>query len=234
MTRHPLLLALGAAFVVLALAFAMPLWHMWRGQPGPAGADAQAQAQDLPWMVQALPEGRSQVFGLILGQDTMAQVQRRFDDLLQVALVARVDEVGALEALVEPMAAGHVSGRLVLAFEVPAGLLQAWRAQASGSEVMAGGARRFKLRPQDLAQAQAMPLVGISFLPSLKLSENDMLQRFGQPRQRQALDGDALQLVYAGRGLVATVSGSPSGQRSVLQYVTPRELQTRLLAPVRP
>lgn len=132
MSRHPSILALGAAMLVLAVAFALPPWHMVKGAP-PVAADP-GQSQDLPWQLQALAEGRSRVFGLVLGQDSLAQAEQRFADLPQVALVARVDEVGALEALVEPMAAGHVSGRLVLAFEVPAPTLRIWREQASGSE----------------------------------------------------------------------------------------------------
>lgn len=133
------MLALGAAMLVLAVAFALPLWHMVKGAP-PVAADP-GHSQDLPWQVQALPGGRSRVFGLILGQDSVAQAQQRFADLLQVALVARVarvDQVGALEALVEPLVAGHASGRPVLAFVVPADTQRTWREQVSGSQVMVG------------------------------------------------------------------------------------------------
>lgn len=96
---------------------------------------------------------------------------------------------------------------------------------------MDGGARRFKLQQHHRAQAQATPLVGLSFVPSLKLSQTDVLQRFGPPSQRQTLDAGAVQLAYADRGLVVTVA---EGRRSVLQYVAPRELQGRLLAAAKP
>lgn len=233
MFKHPWMVALGAGLLVLLVAMALPLWHMLQGpvrQAGlPASPEATAADQGLPWQVQPLADGRSRVFGLVLGQDTLAQAQARFGDVLQLALVARVDETGALEALVEPMSAGHVSGRLVLAFDVPPATLSQWRARATGSEVMAGGVRRFSLAAADRAAAAAMPLAGLSFVPSLRLTEDDMQHRFGTPSQRLVLGDGVLQLVYADRGLVASLA---PGRRSVLQYVAPRELGSRLLAPV--
>ena len=121
--KHPILLALLAGLLVLLVAFAMPLWQMVRGSGPVAGAPLSTnptstpaaatqglpwQVQGLPWQVQALPDGLAQVFGLVPGQDTLAQARARIGDGLQVALVARLGEVGVLEALADPFAAGFV------------------------------------------------------------------------------------------------------------------------------
>ena len=226
--RHPILLAVAAGLLVLVAAFAAPLWQLLKGA-GKAGAGAAVPAQGLPWQVQALPDGLSQVFGLVPGRDRLAQAQTRVGDGLQVALIARLGEVGTLEALADPFVAGFVSGRLVLAFDAPAEALARWRAQALHSQAMSDGVRRFALRPADLAEAGLAPLMGISFVPALRLGEADLRQRFGPPAEQRALGGGAAVLLYPALGLSASVGPA---SRSVLQYVAPRDFEARLRAPM--
>lgn len=227
--KHPILLALAAGLLVLVAAFAAPLWQLLHGPAAVAGASGAGAEQGLPWQVQALPEGLSRVFGLVPGVDTLAQAQARVGDGLQVALIARLGEVGTLEALADPFVAGFVSGRLVLAFEVPAEALARWRAQAARSQAMNDGVRRFALRPADLDEARRAPLVGISFVPVVRLTEADLRQRFGPPTEQRALDGGAAVLLYPALGLSASVGPA---SRGVLQYVAPRDFEARLRAPL--
>ena len=236
--KHPILLALGAGLLVLLVAFALPLWHMARG-PAVVNTTANAAASaavagsalsSLPWQVQALPGGLAQVFGLVPGQDTLAQARARIGDGLQVALVARLGEVGALEALAEPFAAGFVTGRLVLAFEVPAEVLARWRSRTPRSAPMDDGVRRFELLAADRDEALAVQLAGLSFVPSVRLSEADVRQRFGTPAQvLPAASPGGLVLLYPALGLAAAVGPA---SRGVLQYVAPRDFERLLRAPL--
>ncbi len=226
--RQAILVALGAGLLVLALAFALPLWQM--GQMGKSGPATPAQ-RGLPWQVDPGADGSAQVFGLRLGHDRLAEADERFGDAMQTALVARAGEVGVLEALVDPMNAGFVSGRLVLAFDVPAATLERWRGAATASQVMDGGVRRFTLLPAHRREAGGMAIAGLSFVPALRLSEADLVRRFGAPTERLGLPDGAVQLVYPAIGMEATLR---PGARGVLQYVAPRELQARLRAPLAP
>jgi|GEM_PF-512042 len=229
MLKHPLVLALAAGLAVLAVAFALPLWHMGRGSAAPAAAVEQG----LPWQAQAQADGTLQVFGLRLGRDTLADAERRVGDGLQVAVVARLGEVGALEALAEPFSAGFVAGRLVLAFDAPADALRRWREQAPGSEPMDGGVRRFKLTAADRDAARGVRLAGLSFVPALRLSETDLRQRFGAPAAELAQPGGAKVLLYPALGLAASVAADgQAGSRGVLQYVAPRDFEARLRQPL--
>ena len=227
--KQPILLALAAGLLVLLVAFAAPLWH-WA-----SGAAARAE-QGLPWQVQAGADGTLQVFGLRLGHDVLADAQARIGSGLQVALVARLGEVGRLEALADPFAAGFVSGRLVLAFDVPAATLQRWRARASGSAPMDGGVRRFALQAADQGEAGRAALVGLSFVPALRLTEADVRQRFGAPQAEVAggmapgrAGPGAKVLLYPAIGLAVSLA---PGNRSVLQYVAPAEFEARLRGPL--
>lgn len=234
--RKPWVLALAAGVIVLLVALALPLWRMATG--GGGGGDdsgAAGAASGLPWQVtllQAADAGRTEVFGLVPGRDTLADAEALLQDRLQVALVARLGEVGVLEALVEPYVAGFVAGRLVLAFEADAGQRARWRDQASGSQPMEGGVRRFTLRATDHDEARRTRLVGLSFLPTVRLGEADVRQRFGPPAEVLAQPGGSQALLYPALGLVATVATIANSQRGVLQYVAPMDFAARLRAPL--
>lgn len=215
--KHPIVLALGAALLIVLLALVAPLLHMGR-EP------VLANTQDLPWQATATADGGLRVFGLTLGRDTLADAQQRFGDSLQVALVARLGEVGALEALVEPFNAGFVSGRLVLSFEVAEATLRRWREQAPHSEPMDGGVRRFKLHGDHSGEALRAPIRGLSFVPAVRLSDADVRQRFGAPAAETALADQGRTLLYPERGLSVTVA---EGRRAVLEYVAPRHFASR-------
>jgi hypothetical protein len=225
--QKPWVLALAAGVIVLLVALVPPLLRLGGG--GGAAAPEAAPDTGLPWQVRRLDQGHSQVFGLEPGRDTLAQVQARLGDGLQVALVARLGEAGALEALADPYKAGFVSGRLVLAFEVPAEQLLAWRTAAGSSEAMEGGVRRFKLRADHRQQAAQARLIGLSFVPSVRLTDADVRQRFGAPAQTLDQADGARVLLYPEMGLSITVA---PGQRGVLQYVAPGEYEQRLRAPL--
>ncbi len=225
--KHPIVIALGAGLAVLLVAFLFPLLHMGRGAP-PAPA---ATEQQLPWQAEARPDGTLAVFGLALGRDTLADAQARFGDNLQTALVARLGEAGVLEALVDPFSAGFVSGRLVLSFDVPASTLLRWREQSSKSEPMEGGVRRFGLPADALPEARAARIAGLSFVPAVKLGEADVRQRFGAPAQTVEQSDGSRVLLYPERGLSVAVAASATS-RGVLQYVAPRDFESRLRAPL--
>jgi len=218
--KHPALLALGAGLLVLLVAFAAPLWQMWQGP-----AAAPSTASGLPWQAQARGDGTLAAFGLVLGRDTLADAQTLLGDNLTVALVARLGEVGVLEALTDPYSAGFVTGRLVLAFDVPAADLRRWRDNSPRSQVMTDGVRRFELLAADREAARRMRLAGLSFVPAVRLSEADVRQRFGPPASTQAVAGGTLVLRYPAIGMAATVGAA---SRGVLQYVAPREFEARL------
>ena len=222
----PWVMALAAGVIVLLVAFALPLLHMGDAT-GPTGSPVAEGG--LPWHVTVLPNGQSQVFGLLPGQDTLGDAERRLGDAMQVALVARLGEPARLEALVDPFAAGFVSGRLVLAFDPPPAQLARWRDQVRGSAAMEGGVRRFTLRPADRDEARRARLVGLSFLPTVRLSDADVRQRFGAPTELLAQPGGVSILLYPAMGLIVTVA---PGQRGVLQYVAPAEFAQRLRAPL--
>lgn len=225
--KHPFLVALAAGLAVLLAAAAAVGWQMWRG---PASVGPGQIERGLPWQIETVPGGGTRVFDLTPGVSTLADVQRAQGDALQVALVAKLGEAGALEALLDPFRAGYVTGRLVLAFDAPAEARTRWREGATGSEPMEGGVRRFSLQPAHREEAGAAVLVGLSYVPSVQLTEAVVRERFGEPASRLALGAQAQAWLYPERGLAVTIDAQG---RDVLNYVAPAQFDARLAQPLR-
>lgn len=219
------MLALAAGLAVVVIAFVPSLWLLWSRD---ADAPAVPAADALPWHVEWVDAGATRVFGLTLGRSPLADALPR-DAEPQVALVGRGDEVGALEALVDPFAAGFVSGRLVVAADADAALRRAWRERSTQRDAGGDGAWRHRLAPADLAQALRSPVAGLTFIPSAQLDAATLRQRFGEPDERVRTGERLEHWLYPARGLAITLDAQG---REVLQYVAPPQFETRLRAPL--
>lgn len=220
--KSPLAMALAAAAVVLALAFALPLLHMVRGVVPPS-------AEGQPWQVQRHGEG-SEVFGLRLPGSTLADAQSRWGDGLQLSVVAERGRPGALEGYVESFDAGGIAGRLVLASAADAATVAQLQAQAARSEALGATALRYWLRGEDRPVALRQAVLGLSFIPSARLQAAVVEQRFGPPAERLKLGATQVHLLYPALGLAITLNAEG---RDLLQYVAPAEFEARLRQPLK-
>jgi hypothetical protein len=219
------------------------LWPLWQGMNAPLGASVAEQG--LPWQVQAEADGSSRVFGLNLGHDDLSAAEALWGRDLVLALIAVSAESGAppaLEAYVESFQAGFVSGKLVLALGAdPAWLAAAWERAPRGDVNAAGTAeagvqRRRELAPDDWTTARHFPVIALSLLPSARLDEAAIVQRFGAPHERWPGAQGSLQLLYPSIGVAVALppsTGESARARSVIQYVAPRDAERLLFAPLR-
>jgi len=218
----------------LLLAASWPVLQVLWDPPPAAPA-----AVGMPWQVTVGADGagQSEVFGLHLDGSRLADVQARFASDLSVAVVASRQKPPALEAYVDSFRAGFITGKLVLVFDVEAEWLAGVPTRAVGHDVSEGGhSVRYKLSAQDLAHLAPARLVALSFVPSARLDEEVVRQRFGVPAERlQGPDG-ALQLLYPASGVAVALpppQGDDARAKSVVQYVAPKQFEERLRAPLR-
>ena len=199
----------------------------------PSGAEVGT-----PWQVDLVPEGRSRVAGLVLGvpgkpqpgDGTLADALRLWRDKIEVAVVATPDEIGSLEAFVDPAMLGFVSGKLVLSLQTDAVRIADFKRRAAKVAFMESTTRKFTLSAEDLAQAGDARVVAIAFVPQAQLDADTVIGRFGEPAQRMPGTADVEHLLYPAKGLDVVIS--PKG-RELIQYVAParfEELRAPLLA----
>jgi hypothetical protein len=228
----PSVISLGVVVVVLSGAVA---WSFLSMKPAGHGRDDTG----LPWQVRADGTGAAEVFGLSLGRSTLADVQRRFPDDLNIGLIVPTDQTGqapALEAYVESFKAGFVTGKLVLAFEADPAWAEQARARAPKNEVGEGGrSRRYTLAGDDVETARRSALVAMAYLPSARLDQATLVQRFGDNPERHTGPAGETQLLYAVKGVAIAVppaQGEGAGGRVVIQYTAPRDFEARLRTPL--
>ena len=182
----------------------------------------------LPWQIEVLPDGSTEVFGLHIGTSSLSNVIEMLGSDMELAIVAATDEVGNLEMYYGHYRAGLLSGKLVLQTDISEQDIKRWRENALRFEYMATGkAKKYFLSPDDLPQVLEEVIIGITFIPAVNLDEEVILARFGTPDNRIESAG-AIHFLYPEKGLDIVLH---ENSKEVMQYVAPDAFQ-QLLQPL--
>jgi len=223
-------------WVTLGVLGAVMGWPLLRApDTGSASTAATGRGQGLPWQVRPDGAGGSEVFNLPLGRATLADVERLWGQDLKVALIAAPGQPPALEAYVEGFQASFVTGKLVVAFEAePGWLADAWT-RAPRRDIGAGAVRQHELSMDDLAVARSLPVAALSFVPSARLDEATVQQRFGAAPERHLGPAGEVQLFYPALGVAIALppaQGEDAASKALIQYVPPAAFEARLRGPL--
>lgn len=197
----------------------------------PQQQTAPAMTHGMPWQIEHPGPGQSRVFGLTLGggaASTLADALRLSKEAPALALLTPQDAPAALEAYFENVSLGALTGKLVLSIAAAPGELESMRGNAAKTDHLETGIRKYVLHEADRQRAERLPLAAIAFIPSARLDEAVILERFGMPAER-IRQGETLEhFLYPAQGLDIVLD---SKGKEVLQYVAPAEF-ARLRAPL--
>ena len=207
-------LLVAGALVILAIMVLPVVWVMVEDK----GPDTEAVAM-LPWQIESLPDGGSRVFGLTLGESLIGDARARFGPDVDIAIVAPRNRPALLEAYYESVNAGFITGKLILTADIDDDELSAMRERALKEAYMESVTRKVTLHPEDVQRARESPIRVITFIPSARLDEAVIRQRFGEPARRINRDDSLEHLQYPELGLDIAIGRR--GQ-TVMQYVAPR------------
>ncbi len=185
----------------------------------------------LPWQIDILDDGSTQVFGLNIGVSRLADASAVLGDDMELAIIASTDieEVGSLEMYYGHYRAGLLSGKLILRTSTTEDRLMQWRDNAEKSDYMSSGyAKKYTLSVSDKPQVLQETVSGITFIPAVNLDEETVLARFGEPAERIELPGTTHYL-YPQKGLDIAVH---ENSKEVMQYVSPKRFES-LVQPLR-
>ncbi len=167
----------------------------------------------LPWQIDKLPGGVTRVFGITLGQTTLAEAIELMGDDMKLAIIAAPHESGTVEAYYSHHSAGPITGKMILVLDIAPDALAPLRERAFQD----GGTRRYHLHPDDLPVAYRAPVRVINFLPSFNLDEDIVQARFGVPAEIMQIDEQQQHWFYPDKGLdlILNVDGKevPVGRR---------------------
>lgn len=184
-----------------------------------SGKQEASPVSGLPWQIEILPDGDSKVFGLTLSRSRLAEAREHFGPDMEVAVIARRGEAGALEAYYNRVTTGVLTGKMILVAELDRENVERMREHAKKSSVTESNALKFTLNPQDVALAYDAPVGSITFIPTASLDEETALARFGVPGERIRVSEQVEHLLYPEKGLALTLDGKG---KELLQYVAPR------------
>jgi len=144
----------------------------------------------LPWQIEVMADGSTQVFGLHIGNSRLADAIEILGDDMELAIIAAPDEVGSLEMYYGHYKAGLLSGKLILLTDISEQDLKRWRDNSPISEYMATGkAKKYTLSEDDIYLVLDEVITGLTFIPAVNLDEEVILARFGMPDNRIESDG---------------------------------------------
>ncbi len=203
-----LIIALGLAVLLMPLLFKT------------GNVDKSPPAEMLPWNISLTATGDSRAFGLTLGQSPLSEAVKAFGDAPQLAIIGQRNESGSLEAFFDMVRLGSLTGKVVVTLDADASRLEAMHKRAVKTDYMESATRRTTLHADDRELAQQLPIKAIVFVPSARLEEAIVIDRFGPGPERITTSEGVQHYLYAERGLDIAINGSG---KSILQYVSPKQ-----------
>ncbi len=183
----------------------------------------------LPWQIEILPGGLSNVFGITLGQSTLADARDRLGDDMTLAIIVASDQdrdPGGLEMFYSHFRAGVFSGKLVLSAEIAPEVLTQMIERAVKFGYMDSGARKFTLNPDGLSTALQAPVASVTFIPTVNIDETSAIKRFGPAAETIRTSEQVTHLLYPDKGLDLIINEKG---KEVLQYVAPRDFERLMI-----
>lgn len=215
MKSNTFVTTLVAALVLLAVAFLLP-------GPNPPGEVW------LPWQIERA-NGSTRVFGLTLGQSTLAEAEARFEEEAEVSLFATEQGEYEIEAYFDDIELSGLKAKVVIASAIAAPVAEKIYQRGTRVATLGSGTRKVTLHPDDIALVRRSPIASLTYLPRAHLTEELVSKRFGEPTQRVVeAESGVVHLLYPDKGLDIAISEK---EREVLQYVPPQEFE-RLVAPL--
>jgi hypothetical protein len=210
------------ALAVLALLIVcLPLFQCSEG-PGPQ------PREDLPWQITPTPAGSITVFDLTLGESTLGEAVAKLGQHYKLGLFRDPDGHVTLEAYFKEVVLGGFSARIIVNAALDQDILLGMLGHSDTAKQLQDGAEQYPVSAADIPTVMAAPIASVTYIPYARLDEEVVLQRFGEPVERIAVNVDTQHWLYPQQGLDLILS--EEGQ-AVLQYLPPRHFE-RLREPL--
>jgi hypothetical protein len=171
----------------------------------------------MPWETTIMADGNTQVFGIHLGNTTFKQAQQLFKSYGKTAIFNQEGHEATIEAYFESINMGGLSAKIVLNLRVDEKQLETMLNNAMQSKLQPSGARRYELNNDDHTQVLDSVISALTYIPSVRLDEKMILDRFGKAAniQQPAQQANISIWRYPRIGLSVTFN---TGEKTVLQY----------------
>lgn len=171
----------------------------------------------MPWETTIMADGNTQVFGIHLGKTSYKEAQQIFKNYGKTAIFVQEGYEPTVEAYFESINMGGLSAKIVLNLVVEPLQLETMLNSAMQSKLQPSGARRYELNSEDHARMLDSAISAITYIPSLKLDEQMVLDRFGAAGEIQQASTQPSLTIWQYPNIALSVTFN-TGEKTVLQY----------------
>lgn len=179
-----------------------------------------------PWQVTIFPDGRSRVFGIILSETLLKEVNEVLNSRPKIALFEENEKL-SLEAYYKNISLGGMIGSFILTLDASESMLNKIKKESAKQKRTENNGKRYDLDKPTSDNAKELIVKNINYIPTVQLDEAVIIERFGKPTYKIKLKtketgwhylypDKGLDLIYKEKG------------KEVLQYVLPKNFNALL------
>lgn len=133
----------------------------------------------MPWEITVMPDGQISVFDIHLGTTNYRQAQQALGSHGKTSVFSEQGKADTVEAFFNSINMGGLSAKLVLNLVVERDLIEKMKSRATEARLQPSGAHQYQLSNQDNATLIHAPVSAITYIPSVRLTKEMILHRFG-------------------------------------------------------
>ena len=170
-----------------------------------------------PWEITIMPDNQIEVMGVHLGRTTYAEMQQMWREAGEVALFISENERITAEVFFESINLGGLSARVVANLQIDEDELNAMASRAASAKLQPSGARRYDPAFDDKQRFLAAPVTVITYIPSVRIDDEMVRNRFGEPNEIRPESTESLAQIWDYPAYGLTIRLHPE-ERPVLTY----------------
>jgi len=208
--------------IILSVLIILVLFFTFNEKTG----NGKLIVQTYPWQVKVLPDGRSRVFGVILGETLLKEVDVILNNTPKMALF-EANEKLSLEAYYKNVSLGGLIGSFIFTLNVTDKQLNKIKQEGSKKKRTETNGVRYDLDKPASDESKTLIVKNLIYIPTVQLDEKTIIQRFGQPTFKIKLKTKEIgwHYLYPEKGLDLIYKEEG---KEVLQYVSPAKFNLLL------
>ena len=176
----------------------------------------------LPWNIVHPTPGTTRVMGITLGQSTLEDAELKFKEPAKISMFKSDNSKLAVEAFFEEVMLSGLKAKIVLTIEIPSFDLPGMYERGLRMNSTTSG-KRITLNTDDILRVRNSPIASLTYLPSVRLDEEVLIKRFGNPVQRvRESKSGAIHWLYPQHGLDLMPGGN---EKPLMQYLSPTDFE---------
>ena len=208
--------------IILSILVIVVLFFMFNEKTG----NGKLIVQTYPWQVNVLPDGKSSVFGIVLGETSLQEVDAILKSIPKMALF-ELDNKLSLEAYYKNVSLGGLIGSFIFTLNVADKQLNKMKQESHKQKRAENNGLRYDLDKPAADKSKVLIVKNLIYVPTVQLDEKTIIQRFGQPAYKIKLKTkeSGWHYLYPEKGLDLIFKEEG---KEVLQYVLPRNFNLLL------